>query len=199
MAEQATPRFPVLNESDFTPDQKKLAERVSRFSLTPQKVFRGPLGLLLRAPNLGQAFLQLGEYLRFHTGIDDRFLELAVITHAWFWNDPYEWAIHYDRAIKKGVAREIVEAIRVGAEPEFTDGTEAAVYRFTRQLIERRQVDDETFDAIRQAFGEEGIASLTVFIGNYAMLSDVIAVCRLAPHDNGAPAMERPQHEPDLT
>lgn len=189
-------RFPALPESEFTEDQRALAQRISGFSLNPSSALKGPFGFIARAPRLGHIFLDLAEYLRFSTGIDDRYLELAVLTHAKAWNDPYEWSAHYHRAISKGLAPEIVEAIRTGAEPPFTDHVEEAVYRFTRQLVERREVDDDTFEAIRTAFGEAGVVNLTVFIGNYAMVSDVIAVSQCEPGDTGAPPMEPPRAMP---
>jgi len=182
-------RFPVPVLSELTGAQKAFVDRVTQFSLSGAKALEGPFGLMARAPHLGEVLLELGNRLRFSTGIDDRYLELAILVHARCRKDQYEWKIHHARALEKGLSAQVVEAIRIGAEPDFADEIEAAIYHFTRQLRERNAVEDGVYTAVRSHFGDEGVATLTIFLGNYALVSDIVAVARLDPPQNDAPAL----------
>ena len=182
-----TERYPELNYDDLTPEQKILADRILKFSMNG---LRGPWSVLMRSPVLGGLILDLGDHLRFSTGIDDRLLELAILTHARCRDDQYEWKAHYPRALDCGLSVEIAEAIRRGEEPKNMQADEALVYDFARQISANNAVNDQTFAKAKDMLGEEGVTTLIIFLGQYAMVSTFLAAGEVKLPDNGAPLLE---------
>lgn len=179
-----TARFPAPEAP--TPAQSGFAKAIQGFSLNG---LGGPFAVLLHAPELGQTLLGLGEKLRFATGIDDRLLELAILTHAAAWQDGYEWALHHGRAQRAGVPGDVIEALRLGRTPPLTRADEVTVHAAAHQLAAERRLDDATFAALRDLLGLEGAAAFAVLMGQYALLSTILAVGRVALPDTQAPAL----------
>jgi len=186
---QPKARFPEQPEAEMPQEGRELFARIRSFSLNG---IGGPFGLLLRTPELGSIVLDLGERLRFDTGIDERLLELAIMTHAAAWHDLYEWRIHHARALRNGVSCEVLEALGRGTEPPLTSDDERAVYAFARAVSRGRSLDEATFAEAVAVLGEDRVATLAVLLGQYAMLSTILCVARPALPEASAPDPEFP-------
>lgn len=187
-------RFPDLDLDTLAGEQKEFADKILSFSLNGIK---GPFKVFLRAPKLGQLSLALGDELRFGTGIEDRLLELAILTHAACWGDQYEWKIHYQRALDKGVSKDVAEALCTGRVPTFVHEDERIIHQAARQLSGEKRLDDAAFAALQGLLGDEGVAAFSIFMGQYALLSTVLAVGQVALPDNDAPLLAQTATETD--
>jgi len=179
-------RFPEMELADLTGTQKEFADKILSFSLNGIK---GPFQVMLRAPELGQMLLTLGDEVRFRTGIEDRLLELAILTHAACWGDQYEWKMHFQRALDQGISKDIVEALRVGDPPVFTRDDEQIIHNAARQLSGERRLDDAAFEALRELLGHEGVAIFSIMLGQYALLSTILTVGQVDLPPNDAPLL----------
>lgn len=134
----------------------------------------GPYDVLLRRPRTGVLLAGLGNGLRHGTQLDPRVLELGALAVAEHWRCGFEWVVHSQVAHRLGVAQEAISAIQAGHAPELADEPDELAYRWVAQLLRTGSVDDDTFDQARGAFGESGIVDLTVFAGNFTVISFIL-------------------------
>lgn len=131
----------------------------------------GPFDALLLNAEFGRRIVALGDTLRFRTGIDRRFVELAILVTGQFWQAQFEWYAHEPMARDAGVPESVIQAIKLGDPPEFTDSRDAACYQFCAALHQDHQVDDPTYAAALAHFGEQGLTELIGVSGLYTMVS----------------------------
>ena len=86
-----------------------------------------------------------------------------------------------DDAIKAGVRREAIAAVRDHRAPAGLTEDEALVVAYVVQLLQHHRVDDATFAAMRDRFGVEGVVELTATVGYYGMLACVLNAFDVAP------------------
>ena len=53
---------------------------------------------------------------------------------------------------------------------------EAALHRFCSELLETKHVGDDTFSAMKAAFGEQGMAEVIFTLGYYSLVSMLLNV-----------------------
>lgn len=136
----------------------------------------GPFNAWIRAPGFGNLAQQLGAHLRFETSLPPRLAELAIIVVGRYMRAAFEFAAHAPLAVKAGLAPEAVEAIRTGTEPRFEAEDEAAVYGFSRELVEQHDVSDGAYERLEAALGERGVVELIGLLGYYTMVSMTLNV-----------------------
>ncbi|MEV4628191.1 carboxymuconolactone decarboxylase family protein [Micromonospora sp. NPDC049523] len=149
----------------------------------------GPLRVALHRPELADAWQTFGRLLRFETSLPHHLNELAILVTARRWNAQVEWHIHAPAAIAAGLDPDVVEAIRIGRPPEFTDPDCADVYEFARQLQQTGDVPDELYAALSQRWGSVGMVDLSTVIGYYTLVSMTLNVHEVPLPDDAAPPL----------
>ena len=146
----------------------------------PRRTLVGPLRAALHNPVLADRWQRLGQVLRFETSLPARLNELAILVTARRWNSALEWAIHAGDADRAGLDPAIAEAIRTCSIPDFGDDTVAReVYDFACELVQRGDVSEATYAAIKARWGEVGTVELTAVIGYYSMVAMTLNVHRV--------------------
>jgi 4-carboxymuconolactone decarboxylase len=158
--------------------QKKVANDIMS---GPRGGMRGPFNAWLRSPELADRLQKVGEYLRFHTSLDKRVNEMAIIMTAQHWGSQYEWYAHAPLALKAGLDPSIVAAIGAGKKPEKMKDDEAIVWEFTTQLRRDHAVDDDIYAKALEKFGEQGVMDLIAVNGYYDVVSMTLNVARVMP------------------
>jgi len=167
----------------LTPEQRRVYDRIVA---GPRKRVIGPLLAALHNPELADRWQQLGELLRYQTGLSPQVSELAILVTARRWNTPLEWQVHSEAARKAGIPEAAIEALRRGSAPEFDDAELAAVYEFARQLQEHGQVSASTYQDVLERLGIAGIVELTAVIGYYTMVAMTLNAHQIVrPEDTG--------------
>ena len=180
-------RLTPIAAEDYTPDQKRIADMIA--NQRKAKV-RGPFGVLLHTPEICELFanfvdLSLDEE---QSRIPLRLKELAIITVGRVYGSDYEWFIHAARAVRVGVAEDIVEAIRTRKRPDFEDSNEALVYDMTLDMVENRTLGDALYARAVAAFGEPALVELVALIGFYIMIAAFLCAFDVdAPEGGPAP------------
>jgi 4-carboxymuconolactone decarboxylase len=164
-------RPPVLDESRLGPDQRRIYDEIMS---GPRGIVEGPLRVWLINPGLADKAQALGAYCRYGTRLPPRLSELAILVVGAHWRSGFEWHVHAPIAIKAGVAENVAEAIRVGAEPKLEDAEARAVYAFATELVKHREVTDATYRETVATLGLEAAVDLVGILGYYTLISMTI-------------------------
>ena len=144
----------------------------------PRKGVYGPFLPLLRSPVLLDRVARLGEFLRFESVLEPRLRELATCVVARRVSNQFEWTMHAPLAVKAGVSREAIEALRQGAAPRPLAADEQDALDFVDELLATHGVSDLTYRAALARWGERGVVELTTLVGYFAMVSWLMNVAR---------------------
>jgi 4-carboxymuconolactone decarboxylase len=185
-AEDGPPRFPKVTMEQLNPEQQAVASEVLKQSSAG---LGGPYGMLIKSPELLKRYLMMTEYLRQKTSLPHRLNEIAILLEARLWDAQYEWWAHEPLARKAGVPEAIIEDIRAGRRPATMQPDEAVVYDVVTELLNKRQLSDDTFARAKQILGEQQVVDLVAVTGFYVMVSAVVIAGRIEIPDGGAPPM----------
>jgi 4-carboxymuconolactone decarboxylase len=185
-AEDAPPRFPKISMEQLNPEQQAVAAEVLKQSSAG---LGGPYGMLIKSPELLKRYLLMTEYLRQKTSLPHRLNEMAILLEARLWDAQYEWWAHEPLARKAGVPDAIIEDIRAGRRPAAMQPDEAVVYDVVTEILNKRQLSDETFARAKQILGEQQVVDLVAVTGFYVMVSAVVIAGRIEIPNGGAPPM----------
>ena len=139
---------------------------------------QGPFTMLMHCPPLARHFVDIGGYVRFEGKLDHRVRVLAAMVVAREFEAAYVWGAQTGSARRQKVPESTIAAIRDkhsrGLPPE-----DAQIVDFTRDLINKHRVSDETMKALQKRFGNEQLIELTGTIGYYTMLAMSANACEL--------------------
>jgi 4-carboxymuconolactone decarboxylase len=133
-----------------------------------------PSSYLTYAGKAGALLSDLVEHLRHHTSLTDAETEIAVCTAVRAANLDYIWDAHVKLGLQAGVREEAIHAIDTLGPLDGLGADEALIIRFGRELLEARKVSDETFNAVRSRWGENGLLELTAVMGVYTMNATIL-------------------------
>ena len=179
---QAPVRIPPIPLEQMTPEQLVVANALSS---SPRKRLSGPFNALLRKPVLADRVRQLGDSIRFENSLPDKLREFAISITARFWSAKYEWYIHSNLAVDLGIERKTIDAIGLQEEVNLSDPDELLIYQFTNELLNTKEVSDETYAKVLHQFGEITVIDLTATIGYFGFVSVILNTVRV-PIPEGA-------------
>ena len=197
-AQEADRRFKILQPAEMTESQKDLVKSIQsgpRAKVAGSAANSGggtvgsPFNVFLRSPELGEHLQQVGSYIRFRSSLGFKLNELAILMVARHWTSQYEWFAHHRLALQAGLDPEIAEAISKSERPKKMGPDEALIYEFTTELLETKQVRDQTFSAVKDRFGEQGVMDLIAAAGYYVLVSMVLNVDRTPVPGNANPPL----------
>jgi 4-carboxymuconolactone decarboxylase len=180
-------RFKPLSYEEMTPAQKTMIEHLLS---GPRAGANGPFNVLLRSPEMGDLAQQFGASTRFKSSLPQRLYELAILVTARYWTSQYEWQAHHRSALQAGLSPAIADAIAQGRHPAVMEKDEEAVYDFSSELLNTKQVSDATFNAAKNAFGERGVVDLIGVIGWYNTVSMLLNTDRYPIQEGTQPELK---------
>jgi 4-carboxymuconolactone decarboxylase len=141
----------------------------------------GPFAMLMHSPELAARTAHVGTYVRFESVLPAPLRELATLAAARAMDCNYEWAAHSRLAREVGVGDRAIEVVARNEDPSDLELDEALVVRYARELLEAHRVSDETFEAVRERLGDQGLIDLTGTIGYYAMIACALNATQMEP------------------
>jgi 4-carboxymuconolactone decarboxylase len=165
------PRLPMPSDTEAFPEETRAAVRHIRRTRT---TIPPPSSYLTYAGKAGALLSDLVEHLRHHTSLTDAETEIAVCTAVRAANLDYIWDAHVKLGLQAGVREEAIHAIDTLGPLDGLGADEALIIRFGRELLEVRKVGDETFNAVRSRWGENGLLELTAVMGVYTMNATIL-------------------------
>ncbi|MFF3494759.1 alpha/beta hydrolase fold domain-containing protein [Streptomyces sp. NPDC002795] len=192
VASPHTPRLPRLTEADLDDAQHTLRRAITsgprstgpqHFPLQDENgALNGPFGLMLHTPDLGAPLQELGSAIRYRATLNDRTREIAILTVAAATSSEFETYAHERVGRAAGLTEAELTALRTGTFTS-TDPSEAAAYAACRRLLlDDTPWSDTEYDATQQLLGNNQLLELTVLVGYYRTLAQLMNV-----FDVGAP------------
>ncbi|MCP5149247.1 MAG: carboxymuconolactone decarboxylase family protein [Ectothiorhodospiraceae bacterium] len=163
-------RLSPLTESDLNPEQRAVLDAIAN-SPRGLRGLVGPFGVYARVPGVGNAAQALGAAVRFGTTLEENVKEVAICTVGAFHHSKFEFAAHARLAARAGVAEDIVEALREGRTPSFTDARERVAHQVARELLTAHGIADATYAEAVSLLGETRLIELVVTVGYYGLVS----------------------------
>jgi 4-carboxymuconolactone decarboxylase len=176
------PRLPIPSDTEAFSEETRAAVRhvlQTRHSLPPPSTY------LTYAGQAGALLSDLVDHLRYHTSLSGAETELAICLSARASNADYIWNGHVRLGLQAGTRQEALHAVDTHGPLDGLTADEALIIRFGRELLESPQVSDDTFNAVRARYGEQGLLELTAVMSVYTMNS---AILRVMDHQAAADA-----------
>jgi len=168
MVESTLARIPLPLPAEMTPEQRRVYDTIVK---GPRGTVVGPLRAALHRPELADKWQQLGELLRYRTGLPPQISEIAILVTARRWRSQVQWHMHAIAAEQAGIASVVIAAIKNGRRPLEADVKALAVYDYAVELTDGGHVKPATYDAVLRDLGVAGIVELTALIGYYTMVA----------------------------
>ena len=160
-------RLPTIKESDYTPKQREMADRIA----AKRGAVRGPFKCWLHSPELCDRVEALGAFVRYDCSLPTKLSELSILICSRFFDAQHSWSAHIDKAIEAGISPEPIQAIAERREPVFPNHDEQVFWNFCNQLLNNHFVSDENYQAAVDVFGNHGVVDIIGCLGNFSMLS----------------------------
>ena len=180
-------RIPLPTPETMTPEQRRVYDAVVS---GPRGELRGPLRAALHRPELADKWQQLGELLRYRTSLPPYLNELAILVTARHCNCELEWHIHEGMALKAGLARAVIEDIRIFKRPISADADALAVFNFADELNRQKTVSEEIYRRVLDRWKEIGVVELTALVGYYTMVAMTLNAHEIPLPEGAAPPFE---------
>jgi 4-carboxymuconolactone decarboxylase len=179
-------RLQPPEREDLDPEQQRVFDAIAS---GPRGGVRGPLAVWLHRARFAGLAQALGEYCRYHSALEPRLSELAILVTARIWRSEYEWYSHKPIALAAGLSAVVVEEIRVGRRPSCESTDEVIVHDFARELHSEHRVSDETYARAVAVLGRDKVIDLVGLLGYYTLISMTINAFEIALPEGFAPEL----------
>lgn len=140
---------------------------------------QGPYNAMVHAsPAIGDALQQLGAAIRFHGALPDRVRELAILTVSAVRECTFEWQVHAAAAARLGISDDIIESI-ARQDGAFLDGVDALVHRATTELVQGRDLSQDTWEKLTETLGVQAAIDLMALVGYFDTMALLLRALRV--------------------
>ncbi|HEX4677897.1 MAG TPA: carboxymuconolactone decarboxylase family protein [Gaiellaceae bacterium] len=127
----------------------------------------GPFNPMLFSPGVGIGLLAFMEAEAASTSLDEQTRQVVILVVGAVWQAGYELYAHSAEARAVGLGDDVIEALVAGEIPDALSEAERAAARVAHQLTAERRIDNATYAAARDAFGERWLLDLVLLVGFY--------------------------------
>lgn len=167
-----TSRLQPRSFADLTPEQQAQYERIKRARAPrPDGQFGGPFDPWIRAPEVAQRAMSLGNYIWERTSVGRRIVELAIIVTGRYWRSNVEWVAHARMAREQGVSDAVIQAVFEQRLPTDAPDDELLTIEVCRALHETQELPKPLYDRSIAMWGECGLMDIIQTIGFYTFVS----------------------------
>ena len=163
-------RVPYLEQADLAPQNRDLLARNIN-------LYRA----LVNSPDAARSFSGLGRYIRFHSRLDPRLREMAILQVGYATRSPYEYSHHIKIGREFGVKDEDIRAIEAETKGQATDlpALARAVLRAARELTAQPNLSDATFAELKKGLNNEQLVDLLLTISFYCCVVRLLAALQI--------------------
>jgi len=127
--------------------------------------------MLLHSPPMARGWLAFFTAVRQQGILPGRDRELAILRVAVLNDADYEFAQHVPFALKDGLTREQIDAVRNDPASRLFTDRDRAVIAYADAMTRDIRVPDAVFAAVHASFPEQELVELTITIAGYNMVS----------------------------
>jgi len=161
-------RLPLPKRDQLDEQGKKFYDEIASQGERNIAGLRGPMGIRLYSPRVGEMQRELNQYLRFDAGLSGQVRELAILVTAREMDNQFEWAAHEPVARKEGISDATIDAVKNRKSAAGLSDEQGVVIQLGREIFEEKRVTQETFTRGVNRFGKEGLVNLVSLMGSYA-------------------------------
>ena len=161
-------RLPLPKRDELDVQGKKFYDEIASQDGRNIAGLRGPMGIRLYSPKVGELQRELNQYLRFEAGLSGPVRELAILVSARETDNQFEWAAHEPVARKEGLSDATIEAVKNRKSTTGLADEQALIIQLGREIFEGKKVTRETFTRAVNTFGKQGLVNLVSLMGSYA-------------------------------
>jgi alkylhydroperoxidase family enzyme len=123
----------------------------------------------------------LARYIRFHSKLDPRLREMAILQVGYSSGSPYEYSHHIKIGREFGVTDADIRAIAAETNGEVTSlaPLDRAVLRAARELTAQPALSDETFAELSKGLDRERLVDLLLTISFYTGVVRLLAALQI--------------------
>lgn len=167
-------RVPYLDAVDLTAENRDLLAR-------NVNIYRA----MAHSPDGTRAFQTLAQYIRFHSKIDPRLRELAILQVGYSARSPYEYSHHIKIGREFGVTDEDIRAMEAESSGESTNlaPLAKAVLRAARELTAQPKLSDATVVELRKGMDESQLVDLLMTIAFYTGIVRMLGALQIDVED----------------
>lgn len=180
-------RLPLLKREDLDEVSQRRFDR----ALSGQNIagLQGPTGIMLYSPKCSEAQGTMTRYLRYESNISPRVREVALLIVARCMDQQFEWTAHEPEAVKVGVPRETIDAIKFDAPLTSIDLTDALVIELGRAIWRGHKVSSELFARAKAAFGPQQLVEIVLMMGSHVATAGLLTTFDMQLHQGVEPMM----------
>jgi 4-carboxymuconolactone decarboxylase len=166
--EETEMRLKLLSPDEMSGEQRETYEEAiaGKRGAAP-----APMMAWLNSPEMARHATRLGAVLRFDTIFPAELSEIAILVTARHWTSHYEWFAHKRLALKGGMERNIIEAIRDRRTPDFDEPRAQMIYDVARSLHEGHGLSQPLYEAAVEVLTLRGLVEIIGLCGYYTMVS----------------------------
>lgn len=185
-------RLPLRRREDMDEQGQRFYDLVADPQSRTLVGLRGPGGIWLHSPVLGERVRTANQYLRFEAALGRRLTELAILVTARELDQQFEWTAHEPAALKEGLSQEIIDVVKYRRPNAGLGPQETVIIAFGREVFRDRKVSSETFARAVELFGREGVVNLAALMGNYAATAILLNAVDQQVHPDRQPLLPLP-------
>jgi 4-carboxymuconolactone decarboxylase len=164
------PRIPpITTTSQLARDQQHVADKV----LEVFGHIRGPFSMLLHSPALAEQLLPMVNFVREANVVEPRLRFVGILTAVRENAADYVWAAQVEQARKNGIREEVIDLIRRDGDPSELEPDERDVLAFVRQLVRRKRVEQDAFDALQSKHDARWLVELVAIVNFFVFVSGI--------------------------
>ena len=164
-------RLPNLNREQLKPEDQKFYDAIA----DSRGGVRGPYGILMHSPDLAARVAHTGAYVRYNLDLPEALRETLILAVAREIKSQYEFFAHARLARQAGLSEDTIQAIAHGTAPQGLVGDEAMLVRYVQELVRNHKISEVTFNAVRDRFGMQRTLEITVLVGHYLLVGQILA------------------------
>lgn len=142
------------------------------------------LGSLMYNPDTIGPFLDYWVTSKLKMGFSVREQELVILRMGYLYSCNYVWKHHIPVAMEFGVNEEELQGLKAASIPEIYHPREKAILEMTDEMINKRNLSDESWERYKVHLKDAEIIDLISLISQYVLFALVNNVIRVRIEDN---------------
>ncbi|HEX4408595.1 MAG TPA: carboxymuconolactone decarboxylase family protein [Xanthobacteraceae bacterium] len=165
-------RIENVSKDELDARQQKLYDEIMRDRPRPQ--LSGPFSIWINTPGIAEPSNALANFFRHQCKLDQRLVELIILTVCRDANAKYAWSAHEPLARKAGLTPETIGAIRNRKQPDFKQDDEKLIYDLVRELLTTKSLSAASFDRAIAMLGRDRLIEAVSCAGMYCQVGFVV-------------------------
>ena len=170
-------RIPVVSRNELSAEHQAAYDEVA--GIRGRAPVGGPSSVMIHSPEMAVRVKRLSEYLRDQSDLPENIKRLAAMIAARSIDCQFIWNADAAAGRPAGLSYALVDGIRDKKEIPATPSDESVVAKYGLKLTSTNKVSQESFDAVQEQLGVQGLVEFTTTMGYFRMLAINANACTI--------------------